>query len=261
MTGSDDTLQVSNHIKDLAAKEKVANVELSISYGYDTKTIDKQSIIEVIANAENHMYRHKLHERSSMRSKAIDLIMNTLFEKSRREAIHSARVSSICKAIANKMNLDKEAVNHIGIAGLLHDIGKIGIDEKVLNKSGSLSRDERNEIERHPEIGWRLLSSTNEFSELAQFILSHHEKWDGSGYPNGLKGQEIPLESRIITVADSYDAMTGERSYRKVWGKAEAIRELKRCSGTQFDPLIIDVFVNQVLSDNSDFGGDIEFHT
>jgi len=248
-TDADNTLQVSNHIKEMASKEKVANIELSISYGYDTKTSDKQSIIEIIANAENHMYRHKLYERSSMRSKTIDLIMNALFEKSNREAIHSNRVSIICKAIVSEMNFDKESVNQIGIAGLIHDIGKIGIDEKTLNNPGSLSGDERKEIERHPEIGWRLLSSTNEFSELAQFVLSHHEKWDGSGYPNGLKGKEIPLEARVIAVADAYDAMTSERSYRKALCKDEAIKELKRCSGTQFDSEIVDIFIGQVISD------------
>ena len=253
-TDSDNTQQVSNRIKDLASKEKVANIELSISYGHDTKTLDTQSIVEIIANAENNMYRHKLSERSSMRSKTIDLIMNALFEKSNREAIHSNRVSSLCKAIGSKMNFDKESVNQIGIAGLIHDIGKIGIDEKILNKPGSLTADEKVEIERHPEIGWRLLSSTNEFSVLAQFVLSHHEKWDGSGYPHGIKGKEIPLESRIIAVADAYDAMTSERSYRKALCKDAATKELTRCSGTQFDPEIVDVFVNQVLSDNSDFG-------
>lgn len=253
-TDSDNTQQVSNRIKDLASKEKVANIELSISYGHDTKTLDTQSIVEIIANAENNMYRHKLSERSSMRSKTIDLIMNALFEKSNREAIHSNRVSSLCKAIGSKMNFDKESVNQIGIAGLIHDIGKIGIDEKILNKPGSLTADEKVEIERHPEIGWRLLSSTNEFSVLAQFVLSHHEKWDGSGYPHGIKGKEIPLESRIIAVADAYDAMTSERSYRKALCKDAATKELTRCSGTQFDPEIVDVFVNQVLSDNSDLG-------
>lgn len=253
-TDSDNTQQVSNRIKDLASKEKVANIELSISYGHDTKTLDTQSIVEIIANAENNMYRHKLSERSSMRSKTIDLIMNALFEKSNREARHSNRVSSLCKAIGSKMNFDKESVNQIGIAGLIHDIGKIGIDEKILNKPGSLTADEKVEIERHPEIGWRLLSSTNEFSVLAQFVLSHHEKWDGSGYPHGIKGKEIPLESRIIALADAYDAMTSERSYRKALCKDAATKELTRCSGTQFDPEIVDVFVNQVLSDNSDLG-------
>jgi len=249
-TTADETVRIANRMKELASSEKVVNIELSISYGYDTKTNDKQSINEIMANAENHMYRHKLYERSSMRSKTIDLIMNTLFEKSNRELLHSNRVSAICKAIATKMNLDKDAINQLGTAGLIHDIGKIGIDEKILNKDGMLTDDEREDIEKHPEIGWRLLSSTDEFSELGQLVLTHHEKWDGRGYPNGLKGLEIPLEARILVVADSFDAMTNERTYRKGMSNEEAIIELKRCSGTHFDPDIVDVFVNQVLLDN-----------
>ncbi|MGE4415207.1 MAG: PocR ligand-binding domain-containing protein [Bacteroidales bacterium] len=250
-TTAAESLQISNHIKELASNEKVANIELSISYGYDTKKTDKQSITEIIANAENHMYRHKLYERSSIRSKITDLIMNTLFEKSDREAAHSNRVSSICQAIASKMNMGKDAVSKMKIAGLIHDIGKIGVDERILNKPGSLTVEERGYIERHPEIGWRLLSSTDEFSELAKYVLSHHENWDGTGYPNGIKGEAIPLEARIISVADAYDAMTSERSYRKMMSRDEAVKELKRCSGTQFDPEIVDVFVNQVLSEEN----------
>lgn len=256
-TSAYESVKVANHIKELASKERVANIELSISYGYDTKTTDKQSIIEIIANAENYMYRHKLYERASIRSKTIDLIMNALFEKSNREAAHSNRVGTICQAIASKMNLDKDAVNQMKIAGLIHDIGKIGIDEKILNKPGRLTIQEKRDIEKHPEIGWRLLSSTNEFSELGQFVLNHHEKWDGSGYPNGLKGEAIQLEARIISVADAYDAMTSDRSYRKGLSKEEAIKELTRCSGTQFDPNIVNVFVYQVVSDASDFGGGV----
>ena len=227
---------------------------MSISYGYDTKITDEQSIIEIFATAENHMYRHKLYERSSIKSKVVDLIMNTLFEKSDRESLHSNRVSAICQAIASKMNFDKSYIDKMRVSGLVHDIGKIGVDEKILNKAGRLSSDERNEIERHPEAGWRILSATNEFSELAQFVRDHHEKWDGSGYPNGIKGEAIPLEARIITVADSYDAMTSERPYKKALSKEEAINELKRCSGTHFDTEIVNVFVNQVLPYNCDFG-------
>jgi diguanylate cyclase (GGDEF)-like protein/PAS domain S-box-containing protein len=250
-----ETVHIANHIKELASKQKVSSIELSISYGYDTKTNMKQPIIEIIANAENHMYRHKLYERSSIRSKTIDLIMNALFEKSNREAMHSNRVSSICLSIATYMNFDKDAVHQMRIAGLIHDIGKIGVDEKILNKPGSLTIDERRNIERHPEIGWRLLSSTNDFSELAQFVLNHHEKWDGGGYPNGIKGESIPIEARIIAVADAYDAMTSKRSYKSGLDKKSAIDELMRCAGTQFDPKIVDVFVKHVLSDNSDFRG------
>ena len=250
-TAASEALQISNYIKELASNEKVANMELSISYGYDTKKTDNQSIIEIIANAENHMYRHKLYERSSIRSKITDLIMNTLFEKSGREAAHSNRVSIICQSISSKLNMGKDAVNKMKIAGLIHDIGKIGVDERILNKLGSLTAEERGHIERHPEIGWRLLSSTDEFSELAKYVLSHHENWDGTGYPNGLKGETIPLEARIISVADTYDAMTSERSYRKKMSRDEAVKELIRCSGTQFDPMVVDVFINEVLSEDS----------
>ena len=249
-TDAEEIVQIANNMKQLASKEKVENIELSISFGYDTKTSEKQKVSEVLANAENHMYSHKLYERSSTRSKTIDIIMNTLFEKSSRESQHSNRVSAICKAIASKMNLDKDDVNKIRIAGLVHDIGKIGIDEKILNKADFLSDDEREQINKHPEIGWRILSSANEYSELAQCILDHHERWDGSGYPNGLKGKKIPLEARIIAVADSYDAMTSTRSYKAGVTQKEAINELKRCSGTQFDPEIVDVFVNKVVPDN-----------
>lgn len=241
---------IIERIKKLALCEKVGNIDLSISFGYDTKVKKEQPISEILANAENLMYKHKLYERSSMRSNTIDIIKNTLFEKSNRESLHSKRVSEICHSIASNMNFKKDDISQISIAGLVHDIGKIGVDEKILNKSGRLSIDERNEIEKHPETGWRILSSSNEFSDLAQYILEHHERWDGKGYPNGLKGEEISVAARIITVADSYDAMTTERSYRKGISEDEAIIEIKRCSGTQFDPNIAKVFVDKVLGRN-----------
>ena len=242
-----ETIQIINRIKNFTLNEKISNVGLSISFGYDTKEKNEQKITEILANAENQMYRHKLHERSSLRSRTIDIIMNALFEKSNRELKHSKRVSEICQEIASNMNFEKDDISQIGIAGLVHDIGKIGIDENILNKPGRLCNEERDEIEKHPERGWRILNSTIEFSELSKFILEHHEKWDGSGYPKGLKGEEISIEARIITVADSYDAMTSERSYRNGISKEEAVEEIKRYSGSQFDPQIAKIFVERVL--------------
>jgi diguanylate cyclase (GGDEF)-like protein/PAS domain S-box-containing protein/putative nucleotidyltransferase with HDIG domain len=249
-TDSTEAQQILANIKNIAADAKIANIELSISLGCDTKEQEGQSMVETMANAENDMYRHKIYERSSMRSKIVDIIMNTLFEKSNREMMHSRRVSEICEAIAIKMNFNKDEVGQIRTAGLVHDIGKIGIDEKILNKNGRPDEEEWKEIKKHPEMGWRILSSTKEFSEMANLIVSHHEKWDGSGYPNGLKGEEIPLDTRIITIADAYDAMTSERSYRKSLTEREAIGELKRCSGTQFDPLIVNVFLSILVHSN-----------
>jgi len=194
-----------------------------------------------------------------MRSKTIDIILNALFEKSKRESLHSKRVSEICEAIATMMNFSKDDVNQIRIAGLVHDIGKIGIDEAILNKTERLSAYEWKEIGKHPEAGWRILSSSIEFSELAQFVLEHHERWDGGGYPKGIKGEEISVEARIISIADAYDAMTSERSYRKPISKEATIEEIKRCSGSHFDPKLVEIFLKNVLPHIDVFSAKIEY--
>lgn len=229
------------------AKEKIDNVILSISMGFAVKKDVSEDMNEIFKKAEDDMYRHKLFESSSMRSKTIDLIMSSLYEKNSREMLHSKRVSEICEAIATKMNFEKDDVNQIRIAGLMHDIGKIGIDDNVLNKLEKLNSDEWYEIERHSEIGYRILSSVNEFSEIAEYILEQHERWNGKGYPKGLKEEEISLEARIIAVADAFDYMTSDRPYRKALSEEEAIDEIRKCSGVQFDPEISNIFIEKVL--------------
>ena len=206
-----------------------------------------ENINDIFKNAEDYMYRHKLYESSSIRNKTIDLIMNTLYEKSKREMLHSKRVSELCEALALRMEFDIYKVNQIKIAGLMHDIGKMGIDENILNKPLKLNDEETKEIKRHPEIGYRILSSSNEFSEIADYVLKHHERWDGNGYPGGFKAAEISIQSRIIAVADAFDAMTSDRPYRKGLSIMDALEELKRCSGKQFDPDIAGIFVNMII--------------
>lgn len=222
-------------------------MNLSISFGFDVKTKKEEDIQDVVKNAEDSMYRIKLYENKSLRSKTIGIVMNALVEKSDRELMHSKRVSSLCEKIAIEMGYKTEHINQIRIAGLVHDIGKIGIDESILNKTGKLDHKEWSAIYKHPEAGWRILNSANEFSEFSEFILSHHESWDGKGYPRGLVGEQIPVEARIISVADAFDAMTSKRSYREGISEEEAIQEIIRCSGTQFDPEIAKVFIMKVL--------------
>lgn len=234
-------------IKRKMADIDVSGLKLSLSFGYETKETSHQTFIETLSNAENHMYRHKLFEESSFRSKTIDVIMQTLFEKSSRELMHSKRVSEYCQAIAFAMNFDNEVIDRIRIAGLVHDIGKIGVKESILNKKSGLSGNDWTEMKKHPEIGWRILSAANEFYDLAHYVLNHHEKWDGTGYPNGAKQESIPIEARIIALADAFDAMTSKRSYRDALSQDLAIDEIIRCSGTHFDPAIVDVFVNKVM--------------
>jgi len=235
-----------SRINQAIESEKIENITLSVSIGYAVKN-EMDDINEVFRQAEDEMYRRKLSERSSMRSKTITIIMNTLYDKSSREMGHASRVSEICESIAVELGFDKNDVEQIKIAGLMHDIGKIGIDETILNCHGNLNQAEWLQIEKHPEIGYRILSSVNEFSIIANDVLCHHEKWDGTGYPRGLTGEQIPLHARIITIADAFDAMTSERSYCKTLSEDNAIHELCKFASCQFDPRIAKVFVEKVL--------------
>ena len=194
------------------------------------------------------MYRQKVYTSSSMRKKTIDLITNTLFAKNRRELIHSKHVRVLAEALAHKMGFNEDEVNLMRLVGLMHDIGKIGIPDSILNKRGKLTLDEYDNIKKHPEIGYRILSSVNEFSEMSECVLQHHENWDGTGYPQGLKGEEIKVEARMIAVCDAYDAMVTLRTYKPVFSREEAINELIRCSGGQFDPKIVESFTDMMIN-------------
>ena len=143
-------------------------------------------------------------------------------------------------------------VNDLVLLSMLHDIGKVGTPESILNKPGPLTPEERARIEQHPEIGYRITQAIPELSHASKYIMAHHEWWDGTGYPNGLSGAEIPLASRIIAVVDAYDVMVTGRSYRAARSKEEAVCELKRCAGTQFDPKIVDIYVKLLESMGDD---------
>ena len=239
---------IINRIKAMPIDEGNNTIGVTISFGHETKKIAAENIADIIKKTEDHMYRHKLYESSSMRSKTLDMIINTLYEKNHREMLHSKRVSTLCETIATQLNFTTDDINQLRLAGLMHDIGKIGIDEKILNKPDKLNIEEWEEMKRHSEIGYRILSSVNEFSEIAEYVLQHQEKWDGTGYPMGLKGEEISIPARIIGIADAYDAMTSLRSYGTALSKDEAISEMKKYSGIQFDPNIVDIFIEKLVS-------------
>ena len=246
-TDANETELIFKRVKDLALKEKIGSVDISVSYGWETKNNEKERIEEIFKKAEDHLYQRKLFESPSMKSKTINAIINALYEKNKREEQHSHGVSVLCESMGKALGLSEGGIEELKIVGLVHDIGKIAIEESILNKPGKLMGDEWEEIKRHTEIGYRLLSTVNDMSEMAEYVLSHHEKWDGSGYPRCLKGEEIPLQSRIIAVADTYDAMTSERSYRSALPEAIAIEELQKNAGLQFDPELVKVFIEKVL--------------
>ncbi|HEY8910975.1 MAG TPA: HD domain-containing phosphohydrolase [Desulfosporosinus sp.] len=242
-----ETEQIIKRIEDLTSKEKVGTVAISISFGYDAKNCEEDNIQEIFKKAEDDMYRHKLSDSSSMRGKTISTIISTLHEKNKREEQHSQRVSALCKSMGKALGLSEHKIEELKSVGLLHDIGKIAIDENILNKRGRLNADEWKEIQRHPEIGYRILSTVNDMSEMAEYVLAHHEKWDGKGYPRGLKGEEIPFASRIIAIADAYDAMTSERNYRNSLPFEVVLDELQKNAGIQFDPELVGIFIEKVL--------------
>ncbi len=239
--------EIGKRINDLVNVEKIGSVNLSISYGCGTKSLNSEDISEAFKRAEDKMYQHKLSEKSSIRYQTIKVIIQSLYEKNSREQRHSVRVSQICSDIGRAMGLDQEHISELSTAGLLHDIGKIAIEDNILSKLGRLNECEWQEIKRHPQVGYSILSSLNEYAPLAEYVLAHHERLDGSGYPKGLRREEIPLEAKIITIADAYDAMTGERTYGSPLSLDEAILELKKNAGTQFDEEIAGIFVEKVL--------------
>jgi diguanylate cyclase (GGDEF)-like protein/PAS domain S-box-containing protein len=250
-TNEEDAGKIIQRILNITSLEKVGPVETSISFGYETMTTMEENIEEIVKKTEDHMYRHKLNESSSIRNKTINLIMNTLFEKNIREMKHSERVSQICVSLTKEMGLDKDAINHIRTVGLMHDIGKIGIDENILNSAKILTNEEWKEIKKHTEIGYRILNSASDFSDIAEDVYAHHERWDGKGYPRGIKEESISIFARIIAVADSYDAMISERpyrAYRKSMSKQDALDEIRKNAGTQFDPKIAQIFVEKALT-------------
>ena len=178
----------------------------------------------------------------------VELILRIANVKNPKIEAHSRRVSLMCQRTGIAMGLTEAEISKLKISGLLHDIGKIAIDNSILDKPGRLNNQEWNEIKRHSYIGYRILNNMPGMNEVAEYILYHHERLDGTGYPRGLKQEEIPLLSRIITVADAYDAMTSERKYRKVLDKNMAVEELIKNKGTQFDSHIVDVFIEKVLN-------------
>ncbi|MCR3907116.1 MAG: diguanylate cyclase [Tenericutes bacterium] len=238
---------VKAKIKKLSSQILIQNLSVSIAIGYHIKENASDDILEVMKYAENDMYKHKISEGMSVRNHAIKAILNTLTDKFEEEKIHSKKVSSLCKSIGKALQIKGDDLVELELAGLYHDIGKISIPDAILNKPAKLTDEEFEIIKTHTEVGYQILRAADEYSDLAEHALSHHERWDGKGYPRGLKGEEIPLFSRIINVADSYEAMTADRPYRKGMSKEKAVEEIIRCSGSQFDPKIADIFISNVL--------------
>lgn len=261
-TGGDEFAVLMPHTDGQAVKEAVDNIRalckekrheenrdiyIDIALGYATKREPGDSLDKAILLAEDLMYKRKLLEQKSLHNDYLAYIKTTMFEKSYETEEHAERLAELSKRLGMALGLSEDELDELELVAMLHDIGKISIDKGILTKAGKLSDEEWREIKKHPEVGYRIANSTSGLSHISEYILCHHEHWDGSGYPLGSSGTDIPLISRIIAVVDAFDAMTQDRAYRKAMSVEAAVNEILNNKGTQFDPDIADIFVKEVL--------------
>lgn len=239
------TEQICENINKRCAELTKNNINLSISLGYAIRKNDNEEIVKTINTAEEVMYTQKMLNSRSYRNSILESFRKTLFEKSHETEEHAHRLMLLSKKMGEAMNLPQTSLQELELLGVLHDIGKIGVPDSILNKPGKLDEDEWVIMKRHAEIGSRITQSVPEFVRISDYILSHHERWDGNGYPRGLKGEEIPVLSRILCIVDAYDAMTSERAYRMPLTQQDAIRELMDNAGKQFDPDLVELFIKE----------------
>ena len=218
---------------------------------------DKLKLVNAISDqAASALRRATLHEQ--LEQSFVQMVLALAKAMDARDSYtqdHSQRMAAITDALCQKLGIDREQIQTIHSAAALHDIGKIGVPDEILRKPGPLTDQEWDTMKRHPKIGADILAPVTELALVAPIIIAHHEKFDGSGYPYGLKGDQIPIGARILAVVDAYIAIIDERVYRKARCHEDAISELKKYSGTQFDPTVVDVFLKLVGDGSKHFDG------
>jgi len=251
-TDEDVLSEIIKRVKHKSTKTKKSKIPLSISLGMSTKNKNYQDFSKVIKKAEDNMYRHKLIDSKSIISSIISSLEKILFEKSVKTERHTEKVKEMSLKLAKSIKLSKIKIEELSLLASIYDIGKVAILDIILNKKENLSKREWETIKRHPEIGYRIALASHQLSSIAEYILTAHEWWNGTGYPQGLKGEDIPVLSRIIAVVDAYEAMVTGRPHKKAISKNAAIKELDKCSSTQFDPKMVEKFIT-ILKKNSQY--------
>ncbi|PKL05372.1 MAG: sensor domain-containing diguanylate cyclase [Synergistetes bacterium HGW-Synergistetes-1] len=241
-TDADRAKDVIEEIRKSFSNENSNDIIGSVSLGASTKTSAEESMHEMIEIAENLMYKDKTINRNKNNKNMIRKIINNLHNRSPREKRHSENVSVLCEKIAEEMGLSKALIKRLGENGYFHDIGKIVLEDDILNKHRDLTEEEYRKMQQHSVVGYRILNLFDDTIDLAEGVLSHHEHLDGTGYPKGIKGEEIPLSSRIIAVAEAYDAMTND-NYDRRKTNDEAVEEIIRLSGVRFDKDAVEAFI------------------
>ncbi|ADO83382.1 bifunctional diguanylate cyclase/phosphohydrolase [Ilyobacter polytropus] len=242
---------LTKYIADTCEKTSFMEIPISLSIGHALIENPKDNFEKFLRLADDRMYLDKLINRKSIGGSYIECLKKTLEEKSYETSAHVNRMISIVKIFGEFMKTSREFLDALELATSLHDIGKIAIPESIILKPSKLDEHEWQVIKRHPEIGSRIVNGLFTLPHVEQGILAHHERWDGKGYPAGLKGEKIPLIARIISIIDSFDVMIQGRSYQNYKSVEEALEEIHVCSGKQFDPTLVTVF-NEIIT--TDYG-------
>ncbi len=221
----------------------VKNVPVSISLGLSTKRRKDELLVDILRKAEDRMYDQKLYKGRGARDSVIENLLTALEEGSGESREHIYRMQKLAGKIGERVKLSKTEIERLRDAVLLHDIGKINISQELLIKKEPLSEEEKKIIQKHPELSYRIARSTDNFSYIAEDVYSHHERWDGRGYPRGLKKEGITLLGRIIAIVDAYDVMKEGRPYKAPKKDAEIVAELRSLAGKQFDPHLTETFL------------------
>lgn len=238
--------EIRKRIDEAASATTVGSLRVSLSAGYAIKKSMDESLDYTFKTADKLMYKEKFSQSKIMQDHTIDSVLKNINTKYEQEQLHTERISQYCYLIADALGMSEKEKQEIRLAGLMHDIGKVLVPTDLLNVPRKLTEEEFSTIKQHSEAGYQILKSVDQYMTIAMYVLHHHEHWDGSGYPFGLKGEAIPLQSRIIAVADAFEAMTSDRVYRKTKTVEEAVAEIKRCSGAQFDPRIVKAFADML---------------
>lgn len=233
--------RVCQEIRAQCRQHNTAGLEWSIALGFATKR-ETDELKRVMKVAEDQMYENKLIESRSVHSSVSNIMVRTLFNKGYESEDHVMRLRYSAFRMGIQLELSRREMDELRLLCMLHDIGKVAVNDAIWLKNGSLTAEEWQEVRRHPELGYRIVQSVPELSHVADLVLSHHEWWNGSGYPRGLKGEGIPLLCRIHSIVEAFDVMTNRQPYRAPIGEAEALLELERCAGIQFDKRLVKVF-------------------
>lgn len=221
-------------------------IKISLSSGYSWHKSGLVKMDWLYQEADNNMYQNKLLKASSIKNNLVKTLMKALEAKDYITEGHADRMDNMATQIGKHIQLTQKLIDRIQLLTKFHDIGKVGIPDSILKKAGSLTVDEWKVMRTHCNIGERIAMESVELKDIAPLILKHHERWDGKGYPLGLIGKEIPIECRILSIVDTYDAMTNDRPYRKALSAEEAVLEIKNNAGSQFDPEIVEVFLKVI---------------